>query len=86
MALKAGKMRHFKRNGRPSTPEDPDGFKAFVEKAPQVVPMGELGVEPDGRKAPQQTSEETLKICKMLGVSEEDSKNTDSERMINNGT
>ena len=36
--------------------------------------MGELGVEPDGRKAPQQTSEETLKICKMLGVSEEDLK------------
>ena len=36
--------------------------------------MGEIGVEPDGGKAPQQTSEETLKICKILGVSEEDIK------------
>ena len=75
VALKAGKIAAAQKEWATEYAlKDPDGFKAFVEKAPQVVPMGELGVEPDGRKAPQQTSEETLKICKMLGVSEEDLK------------
>lgn len=75
VALKAGKIAAAQKEWATEYAlKDPNGFKAFVEKAPQVVPMGELGVEPDGRKAPQQTSEETLKICKMLGVSEEDLK------------
>lgn len=75
VALKAGKIAAAQKEWATEYAlKDPDGFKAFVEKAPQVVPMGELDVEPDGRKAPQQTSEETLKICKMLGVSEEDLK------------
>lgn len=73
VALKAGKIAAAQKDWATEYAlKDPDGFKAFVEKAPQVVPMGEIGVEPDGGKAPQQTSEETLKICKILGVSEED--------------
>lgn len=75
VALKAGKIAAAQKDWATEYAlKDPDGFKAFVEKAPQVVPMGEIGVEPDGGKAPQQTSEETLKICKILGVSEEDIK------------
>ncbi len=50
--------------------KDPTGFKKFVEKAPQVVPMEELEIEDSkGKKAPD---EATLKVCKMLGVSKED--------------
>jgi phage I-like protein len=50
--------------------KDPAGFKKFVEKAPQVVPMGELEIEDNkDKKTPDET---TLKVCKMLGVSNED--------------
>ena len=57
VALKAGKIAAAQKEWATEYAlKDPNGFKAFVEKAPQ------------------QTSEETLKICKMLGVSEEDLK------------
>lgn len=51
--------------------KDRSGFDGFMEKAPQVVPMGELG----GGAAPQRStapSETTLQICKSIGVSAED--------------
>lgn len=50
--------------------KDPSGFSKFIEKAPQVVPMGSLDVQdpPQGGKS----SEEVLKVCKYLGISKED--------------
>lgn len=50
--------------------KDPTGFKKFVEKAPQVVPMEELEIE--DTKGNKTADEATLKVCKMLGVSSED--------------
>lgn len=75
VALKAGKIAAAQKEWATEYAlKDPDGFKAFVAKAPQVVPMGEISTEPDGGRAPQQSDEATLKVCKMLGVSEEDLK------------
>lgn len=51
--------------------KDPSGFTKFVEKAPQVVPVGELEIETNSHTSAQQ-DETTLKVCKMLGVSSED--------------
>lgn len=52
--------------------KDPEGFKAFVEKAPQVVPMGKVagGDEKDNAK----NLDVDVNVLKGLGVSEEDVK------------
>ncbi|BFH17028.1 phage protease [Paenibacillus melissococcoides] len=51
--------------------KDPQGFKKFVEKAPQVVPVGELEIE-DGKAQSKGIDEMSLKVCKMLDISDED--------------
>ncbi|MEF2968350.1 phage protease [Paenibacillus sp. M1] len=51
--------------------KDPEGFKKFMEKAPQTVPIGELTID-SGKEQPAATDEATLAVCKQLGVSKED--------------
>lgn len=51
--------------------KDPVGFKAFTEKAPQVVPMSQL--QPDDKANTSKGFDDaTLTVCKALGVSKED--------------
>lgn len=51
--------------------KDPSGFQKFVEKAPQVVPVGELEIDNKSQASAKQ-DEMTMAICKMLGVTSED--------------
>ncbi|EES73455.1 hypothetical protein POTG_01750 [Paenibacillus sp. oral taxon 786 str. D14] len=51
--------------------KDPSGFQKFVEKAPQVVPVGELEIDNKSQASAKQ-DEMTMTICKMLGVTSED--------------
>lgn len=51
--------------------KDPSGFAKFVEKAPQVVPVGELEIDTKSHTSAKQ-DEMTMAVCKMLGVSSED--------------
>ena len=52
--------------------KSPEGFKSFLEKAPQVVPMSEIaGGEALALKG-KKPDEATMLICKQLGVSAED--------------
>lgn len=76
MALKAGKITPAQRDwAKGYALKNPGDFKDFVEKAPQVVPMGDIGggsssvalkdKEPDAA---------TMLVCKQLGISAEDVK------------
>ena len=75
LALKSGKITPAQRGwAKEYALKSPDGFKAFLEKAPQVVPMSEIaggdalalkGDEPD---------EATMLVCKQLGISADDVK------------
>lgn len=72
-ALKAGKISAAQKDwAEEYALKDPEGFKKFVEKAPQIVPVGELDIEDDKTKKDCSKDEATLKVCKMLGVSSED--------------
>ncbi len=74
LALKSGKVAPA---SKPWAEEyalkDPSGFKAFLEKAPVVVPLEKL---PDGDKLAQRQAgdEAQLVINKSLGISDEDFK------------
>lgn len=71
LALKDGKITPAQKDWAQSYAlSDPKGFADFVLKAPKVVPMGEMvtGAEVKGTGV----GEETMKVCKMLGLSEED--------------
>lgn len=71
-ALKAGKISAAQKEwAEEYALKDPEGFKKFVEKAPQAVPMGELDIE-DTKKDSSKMTETTMAVCKMLGVSKED--------------
>ena len=50
------------------------GFAAFIEKAPQVVPMSEIELEDVKVLKDDKPDEATMIACKLLGVSEEDVK------------
>lgn len=72
MALKEGKISSAQKVwAKEYALKDPKGFDKFVEKAPQVVPLGEIEFE---QKANKQTGfdDTTMVVCKMLGVSKED--------------
>lgn len=72
VALKSGKLTpDLKEWATEYALKDATGFKAFIDKAPEVVPMGEIGRGDDKKKA-DVASEDTLKVCKDLGVSKED--------------
>lgn len=71
-ALKAGKISVAQKEwAEEYALKDPEGFKRFVEKAPQTVPMGEIELD-DVKKSDGRINETTMAVCKMLGVSKED--------------
>jgi len=72
LALKAGKISAAQKEwAEEYALKDPEGFKRFVEKAPQTVPMGEIEHD-DVKKSDGRVEETTMAVCKMLGVSKED--------------
>ena len=75
MALKAGKITPAQREwAKGYALKNLEDFRGFVEKAPQVVPMGDVGgSEPLALKR-DEVDEATLLVCKQLGISTEDVK------------
>ena len=73
LALKSGKITPAQKEwAKGYALKSPDGFKSFLEKAPQVVPMSEVaGGETLALKG-KKPDEATMLICKQLGVSAED--------------
>ena len=75
MALKEGKITPAQKEwARSYALKDLDDFKAFVDKAPQVVPMGEVGGGESLALKSTEPDEATMLVCKQLGVSAEDVK------------
>lgn len=76
MALKAGKITPAQREwAKGYALKNLDDFRGFVEKAPQVVPMGEVGTfENLALKGGAEPDDATLLVCKQLGISAEDVK------------
>ena len=73
LALKAGKITPAQKDwARSYALADPKGFGAFVEKAPQVVPMGEVDLGGSVALKSDKPDEATTLACKQLGVSQED--------------
>lgn len=71
-ALKSGKISSAQKDwAEEYALKDPSGFKKFVEKAPQTVPMGELDID-NNSKGTLISDETTMKVCKMVGVNKED--------------
>lgn len=70
-ALKAGKISAAQKEwAEEYALKDPEGFKRFVEKAPQTVPMGEIELD-DVKKSDGGLDENDLLICKQLDISPE---------------
>lgn len=76
MALKAGKITPAQRGwAKGYALKSPNDFKDFVEKAPQVVPMGEVGGGASSvALKDNEPDEATMLVCKQLGISTEDVK------------
>ena len=75
MALKEGKITPAQKEwARSYALKDLDDFKAFVDKAPQVVPMGEVGGGESLALKSTEPDEATMLVCKQLGISAEDVK------------
>ncbi|MDE6455944.1 MAG: phage protease [Dysosmobacter sp.] len=73
LALKAGKITAAQKDwARSYALASPEGFSAFVEKAPQVVPMGEINLGGSVALKSDKPDEATTLVCKQLGVSQED--------------
>lgn len=75
LALKGGKLTPAQKDwAKQYALKDPDGFKSFIEKAPQSVPVGELEFDMSVNKDSQSYDAATMLVCKQLGVSEDDLK------------
>ena len=75
LALKAGKITPAQKEwAKGYALADAMGFAAFIEKAPQVVPMSEIELEDVKVLKDDKPDEATMIACKLLGVSEEDVK------------
>ncbi len=75
MALRAGKITPAQKGWAVSYAlSDPKGFGAFVERAPQVVPMGALALGDGEALEGGPLDEATLLACKQLGIDPEDVK------------
>lgn len=75
MALKAGKITPAQREwAKGYALKNLEDFKGFVEKAPQVVPMGDVGGSESLALKRDEVDEATLIVCKQLGISAEDVK------------
>lgn len=71
-ALKEGKIsKDQKEWAEEYALKDKKSFEKFLEKAPQVVPMGEIQVANSTKKV-DLDDETTLEICKSMGVSKAD--------------
>ena len=75
MALKAGKITPAQREwAKGYALKNLEDFRGFVEKAPQVVPMGDVGGSEPLTLKRDEVDEATLLVCKQLGISTEDVK------------
>lgn len=75
MALKAGKITPAQREwAKGYALKNLEDFRGFVEKAPQVVPMGDVGGPESLALKRDEVDEATLLVCKQIGVSAEDVK------------
>ena len=75
LALKAGKITPAQRDwAKGYALKSLDDFRGFVEKAPQVVPMGDVGGSASVALKADEVDEATLLVCKQLGISAEDVK------------
>ena len=75
MALKAGKITPAQRDwAKGYALKSLDDFRDFAEKAPQVVPMGDVGGSESLALKRDEVDEATLLVCKQLGISAEDVK------------
>ena len=75
MALKAGKITPAQREwAKGYALKNLEDFRGFVEKAPQVVPMGDVGGSEPLTLKRDEVDEATLLVCKQLGISAEDVK------------
>ena len=73
LALKSGKITPAQRGwAKGYALKSPDGFKEFLEKAPQAVPMSEIGGGDALALKGDKPDEATMLVCKQLGVSAED--------------
>ena len=73
MALKAGKITPAQREwAKGYALKNLEDFRGFVEKAPQVVPMGEIDLGGGVALKSAAPDEATTLVCKQLGVSQED--------------
>lgn len=72
VALKTGKISAAQKEWATEYAlKDPNGFGKFVDKAPQAVPVGEIEFETKVNSN-KGFNDETMVVCKMLGVSKED--------------
>lgn len=75
MALKSGKITPAQQEWAKSYAlSDPIGFGSFVEKAPQVVPMGEIQLAEKKALKNTELDEATLIACKQLGLAPDEVK------------
>ena len=75
MALKAGKITPAQREwAKGYALKNLEDFRGFVEKAPQVVPMGDVGGSEPLTLKRDEVDEATPLVCKQLGISTEDVK------------
>ena len=73
LALKSGKITSAQRGwAKGYALKSPDGFKEFLEKAPQAVPMSEIAGGDALALKGNKPDEATMLVCKQLGVSAED--------------
>lgn len=75
LALKSGKITPAQREwAKDYALKSPEGFKAFVDKAPQVVPIGEIAGGDTLTLKGGKPDEATKLVCKQLGIDPEDVK------------
>lgn len=72
LALKGGKITPAQKGwAKEYALDNPEGFKSFVEKAPQIVPLSEVAGDSVALKS-DKIDDATLLVCKQLGLSAED--------------
>ena len=75
LALRSGKLTPPQKDWAKSYAlSDPKGFNAFVEKAPQIVPRGEVHFDSTAAPSGDTLNSETLFACKQLGITPEEVK------------
>ncbi|MDL2288279.1 phage protease [Oscillospiraceae bacterium OttesenSCG-928-F05] len=71
-ALKSGRLTHAQKEwAEEYALKDPEGFDAFIAKAPQIVPLGTMGIDPKPEKK-RDFDDDEMKVLKMMGVDTED--------------